>query len=89
MRILSDTIQVARKHYPCDACAAWLNSGYGERDVTPDEWLVIQGAEAAKWKITPGSKYRRMRIVEDGEMQTVRNRLDVEQVCYVHGFFDE
>lgn len=42
--ILSNTIHTARKHYPCDACHQFDRSGYGQRDVNADDWMIVQGA---------------------------------------------
>ena len=58
--ILRDTIQTARKHYPCDACHQLIRSGYGQNDVSADDWLIVQGAHSDKWKITPGQLYRKV-----------------------------
>ena len=89
MRVLSSTIQTARKHYPCDACHTFLRSNYGRDDVSADDWLVIEGAQADRWKITPGSKYRKIVLKDGDDILTVRNRLDVESVCKRHDLFDE
>ena len=89
MRVLSSTIQTARKQYPCDACHTFLQSNYGRYDVSADDWLVIEGAWADRWKITPGSKYRKMVLKDGSEILTARFRLDVEAVCHRHGLLDE
>ena len=89
MQVLSNTIQTARKHYSCDACQVFLRSNYGRDDVSADDWLVIEGAQADRWKITPGSKYRKMVLKDGDDILTVRNRLDVESVCKRHDLFDE
>ena len=89
MQVLSNTVQTARKHYPCDACRAFLLSNYGQQDVTADEWLVIEGARADGWKITLGSPYRKLVLSDGGEIMTARNRLDVEAICERYELFDE
>lgn len=89
MRVLSSTIQTARKHYPCDACHTFLQSNYGRDDVSAEDWLVIEGAQADRWKITPGSKYRKMVLKDGDDILTVRHRLDVESVCERHDLFAE
>lgn len=80
---------LSRTAYPCDACQAFLRSNYGRNDVTADDWLVIEGAQADRWKITPNSKYRKLTIKDGTDILTVRNRLDVEAVCQRHDLFDE
>ena len=89
MRVLSSTIHTARKYYWCDACNTFLQSNYGPYDVSADDWLVIEGARDDRWKITPGSKYRKLTIKDGKDILTVRNRLDVEAVCQRHDLFDE
>lgn len=89
MQVLSNTIQTARKHYSCDACQVFLRSNYGRSDVSADDWQVIEGAQADRWKITPNSKYRKLTIKYGPYILTVRNRLDVEAVCHRHDLFDE
>ena len=89
MRTLSDEIHVARKHYECDACWHWLQSGYSEMDVSADQALVIQAAEADKWKIKPGQKYRRATYVDGGDFQTFRARIDMDKLVYKLGFYEE
>jgi len=48
---LSETKQIARKTYRCDACEVWRNSSYSEKDVSPDDWLIVQACEADNWKL--------------------------------------
>ena len=61
----------------------------GRSDVSADDWQVIEGAQADRWKITPNSKYRKLTIKDGPYILTVRNRLDVEAVCHRHDLFDE
>lgn len=77
---LWDTVQTAKKHYNCDACATWLNSNYGPQDVSVGEWLVVQGAKADGYKILPGRKYRKIVYSDDGILVTYRERLDMSWV---------
>jgi len=86
--LLTDEIRVAKKHYRCDACDAWLDSNYGQKDVDADDWLTVEAAEACGWKILPSTEYRYIRYVEDGRFITVRHRLDMERVCYKYELFD-
>jgi len=78
---LSDTVHVARKSYPCDACAVWLNTGYDQSDVFPDDWLIIKAAKADEWKIRKDTKYRKIVSVDNGEFLTCRLRLDMDELC--------
>lgn len=89
MRILSDKIQQAKKFYHCDACRAWLDSCYGQIDVSADDLLTVQGAEADKWKIRAGQEYRKIVYNDGGEMMTYRARLDMDSLCNRHKLFDE
>jgi len=88
MTNLSETKQVARKTYRCDACEVWRNSSYSEKDVSPDDWLIVQACEADNWKIVVGQEYLKVVYVDDG-ITTYRARLDMHNLCNRLGFFDD
>ena len=88
MEILNDTIQTASKFYYCDASRQFLQSNYGQNDVSADDWLIVQGAEADKWKIKPGDKYRKV-TYKDGGFYTYRGRIDMDSLCIRNHLFDE
>jgi flavin-dependent dehydrogenase len=87
--VLSDTVVVARKHHPCDACWLWAQSGYGKADVRPDEWLVIQAAEADGWLILPGQAYRRVVYKDGGKIVTYRGRVGMDALVSRYDLGDE
>lgn len=87
--VLRDTVQTARKHYPCDACHLWLDAGLDQQDVSADEWLVVQGARADKWRITPGMHYRKVVYIDGGAWYTYRARLDMDHLCEQQNLFDD
>ena len=89
MEVLRDTIQTAKKFYPCDACHQWDRSGYGQNDVSADEWLTVEGAMADKWKIRRGQEYRKVVYKDGGDLVTYRARLDMDALCQRHELFDE
>ena len=89
MRILSDKIQRAKKSYPCDASHTWLDSSYRQIDVSADDWLIVQGAKADKWKIIAGQEYRKVVYIYGGDLMTYRARLDMDSLCTRLKFFDE
>ena len=81
--------QIASKDYACDACAAWHRSGYGQQDVGADNSLIIEGAQADKWKIQRGEKYRKL-VYKDGcEFVTYRARSDMDALAMRLGLFEE
>lgn len=89
MQVLRDEIVTARKHYHCDACHVWSQSNYGQQDVSADDWLIVQGAEADRWKITPGQKYRKVTYRDGSELLTYRGRVDMDSLCLRHDLFDK
>ena len=89
MRVLWDTTHVARKAYRCDACDIWCRSGFGERDVSADDWLVAQGCEADRWKIRRGQRYRRVVYVDGRRLVNYRGRLDMDDLCERHNLFGD
>jgi hypothetical protein len=87
--VLNVKTQTARKHYNCDACRLWVNSGYGMHDVSADDYLVVCGAEADRWKIKPGDKYVKVTRRDGRNLVTYRARLDMDSVCKRNNIFDE
>jgi len=89
MTPLKDTTQIASKDCACDACAAWHRSGYGQSDVSADDWLIIEGAQADKWKIRKGEQYRKIVYKDGGEFVTYRARIDMDALCLRLKLFDD
>ena len=89
MTPLKDTTQCASKRYPCDACAAWHRSGYGKEDVSADDWLIIEGAQADKWNIRRGEQYRRLVYKDGGEFVTYRARIDMDALAMRLELFED
>ena len=89
MTPLKDTTPCATKLYACDACAAWCRSGYGQRDVSTDDWLIIEGAKADKWKIRKGEQYRKIVYKDGGEFVTYRARIDMDALAMRLELFEE
>ena len=81
-RLLMDVVQTARKYYTCNACEIWEGSGLGECDITAEDWATVREAEADKWRITPGQKYRKMTYRdENDDFVTYRARPDMDKLC--------
>ena len=80
-RVLTDKLVQARKHYDCDACYWWGRSGYGLDDCeTSEQRLIVEAAQADKWRILPGQKYRRIKGVFEGALTTYRARPGMQSV---------
>ena len=88
-KVLTNERRTARKVYACDATEWFHKCGMGRHDLTPDQQVMFDAAEAAKGRILPGQVYHYKRAVCDGQMQTWRARLDMESVCLAHGLFDD
>jgi len=89
MHFLSEKIVTAKKHYECDASRVFLQSGYGENELSADDWLIVQGCEADKWKIKPAQKYRKTVYVDMGKIWTFRARLDMDSICVRYEMYDD
>lgn len=89
MAILSDKVRRANKDHKCDACYWWDRSNFGQKDVTDVEWLVIETAKREGWKILKGSQYVFQSFVYDGDIQTFKARLDVDEVCRKYELYPE
>ena len=88
-KVLTDERRTARKHYKCDATAWFHNYGINRRDLTPDQQVMFDAAEAHNGRILKGQMYHYQRAVCDGQMQTWRARLDMQSVCLALGLFDD
>lgn len=89
-RIFTDKIVSAKKHYACNASEHWLRAGYTTAYCDTDEQrLIVEAAEADKWKILPGQAYRKVTGVYEGNLCTYRARPGMDSVCYELGLFDE
>jgi hypothetical protein len=89
-RVLTDELVQARKHYLCDACYHWLQSGYELNDCTTSKQrLIVEAAEADNWKILPGQKYRKVTGIWEGELTTYRARPGMQSVIEQLGLCDE
>ena len=89
MTILCEKIRTANKYHPCDACYWWDRSNYGQKDVSPDDWLIVEAAIADKFKITPGTKYLYKTFVYDGSVQNFKGRLDMDKICHKYDLYPE
>ena len=59
-RVIEDKIVVARKPHLCDASLRCNLFGYTAADCeTDDQRLMVESAEADKWRILPGQLYRK------------------------------
>jgi len=78
---LSDENVVARKRYHCDACREWLESGYNRLDLkTAEQALILDAAEADRFRILTGQAYRKAVIVDSGEFFTYRARIGMDSL---------
>jgi len=87
--ILKDELRTARKHYKCDATAWFHDCGMGRHDLTPDQQLLLDAAEADKGRILPGQAYHYQRGLYEGRMYTWRAKPGMQSVCRAHELFDE
>ena len=89
-RVLTDKIVTAKKHYRCDASEQWRRSGYTVADCeTSDQRLMVEAAEADKWRILPGQAYRKVTGIYEGDFCTYRARPGMYSVCNDFDLFDE
>ena len=87
--ILKDEQRAARKHYKCDAYLWWNSCGGDIRELTPDQLLIVQAAEADRGRILPGQRYVYRRGVHEGSMFTWRARIGMDNVCRDLGLYED
>lgn len=63
--------QIASKNWRADA-SAWRRHGYGQQDVSADDWLIIEEA-SEQWKIQRGEQYRKLVYKDGGEFVSVQS----------------
>lgn len=89
MTILTEQVRRANKDHTCDACYWWDRSNFGEKDVTDEEWLVIEDAKRSDWKILKGTQYVFQSSVYDGAIHTFKARPDVDEICKKYGLYSQ
>lgn len=87
--LLKDERRAARKCYKCDAYAWFVNSGMGRNDLTPDQQLILDAAEADRGLILIGQQYNYRRGAYDGHMFTWRSKPGMDAVNEAHGLYDD
>ena len=87
--VFMDKVVTAKKHYRCDACEEWRRSGYSLDDCeTSDQRLIVEAAEADKWRILPGQPYRKVTGIHEGDFCTYRARPGMDTLCFELGLWD-
>lgn len=88
-RVITDKIMTAKKHHLCDASKQWMRTGYDVSDCETDEQrLIVEAAEADKWRILPGQSYRKVTGIHEGDFCTYRARPGMDAVCNDLCLFD-
>ena len=81
--------QKARKVYHCEA-SEWIdNSGYSERDYTPEDWLTIEKARSEDYEIRIGTNYVKTAGKWEGEFSVFRARKDLNLICHKYKFYED
>lgn len=78
----------ARKVHDCLAYEVILDSGYGEKDFEPHEWLQIQEMKAKGGKIQKGESYLFWSGFSDGEPFTSKANVDMERIVSHYEWWD-
>lgn len=88
--VFTDAVVTAKKHYRCDASEQWNRAGYTLAECrTVQQRLMVEAAEADKWRILPGQAYRKVTGINDGAFCTYRARPGMDAVCNDLDLFDE
>ena len=88
-RVLNSGLLTAGKHYPCDACAIWNRAGMSLNDcITKEQQLIVEAAEADRFRILPGQKYQKVVGIFEGQFTTYRARPGMNTVIEQLGLTD-
>lgn len=82
-------IRTARKHHVCLACYWFDRSCYGQQDMDPDDWLIVEACKSDKWKIIPGQRYLYSVGIDGGEFTEFKGRLDMHNICLKYDLYPE
>ena len=89
-RVLTDKLVTAKKAYLCDASQQWLRAGYTVTDCeTNEQRLIVEAADADKWKILPGQAYRKVTGIYEGNFCTYRARPGMDSLCIELDLFED
>lgn len=81
-------LRTARKHYKCDATELFHDCGMSRNDLTADEQLELDAAEADKRRILPGQAYYYSCGVHEGSFFTWRARPGMDGICHDYEIYD-
>lgn len=87
--ILKDELRRARKSYNCDAYQWFHACGMRRDELTHDQQMILDAADADKGCILPGQAYYYRRGVHEGRMFTWRSKPGMDAVCEAHNLYDE
>ena len=79
---------VARKEYLCSACVIFAESRYGEKDVSKEDWAIIQKAQKEMWSIKKGDLHVVRSGFYDGSAFRNRSRIDMDNICIKYDHYD-
>lgn len=89
MKLLRDEIRKARKAYPCGAYYWFDRSCYGQQDMAPDDWAVVESARADGCKILPGTPHIYQTSVGGDGFCEFRARQDMHAICLKYDLYPE
>lgn len=85
----TESKQVARKDYQCDAMDWICNIGYGENEYDPEDWAAIEKARSEGCKILKGQIYVKVSGKWDGEMSVFRARPEINDICRKYEIYSD
>ena len=85
--VFTDSEPIARKDYKCNAY--YFLSQLNESDFDSDDLLIYQAAKADKFMIKKGTKYVKRVGKFDGEWQTFRGRIDLNDLCIKYDLYSD
>ncbi len=89
MTLLRDEVRKARKAYPCGAYHWFDRSCYGQQDLEPEDWAVVEAVRADGCQILPGMKHI-YQISADGDgFGEFRARQDMHDICLKYDLYPE
>ena len=79
---------VARKRHECAASGEFLRSGYGQVDIEPDDWLIVQAAKADKWEVKPNERCLVVSGFYEGRPFRYYKRIDMDNICIKYDLYE-
>lgn len=87
VKVLSESKQIARKDYECEACTCVLNQGYDGMGFSREERRTLVKARKNNWKIVKGQEYLKQKNIYEGVVFKFKAIPSVHDICIKYDLY--